>query len=84
MHPHTYIITRNHEYLLIRSQKLCFYQTKETHWTELKNPASESLSASQAHLHNIFLIPTNSSIVCVLSHTRLLHCSPTPRQQLCV
>jgi len=71
MYPQIYIIKRSHEFLLTQSQKLCVYQTKEMHWTELTNLASENLPVSQAHLHTILLIPTNSSIVCVLSHSPL-------------
>lgn len=78
MHQQTHIIKRSHEFLLTQSQKLCVYQTKEMHWTELTNRASESLPASQAHLHTILLVPTNSSIVCVSLPHSLVTLQPNP------
>jgi hypothetical protein len=79
MHPQTYIIKRSHEFLLTPSQILCVYQTKEMHRTELRKPSSESLPASQAHLHTILLIPTNfQHCVCSLPHSLVtLELNPT-------
>ena len=57
---------------------MCVYQIKEIHWTELTNRASENLPASQAHLHTILLIPTNSSIVCVSLPHSLVTLQPKP------